>query len=58
MVLSSREREIRQASVGITAAVRWQPANARGGRGAREAGQRGGKQSRAQGEDDAWKGEK
>jgi hypothetical protein len=41
MVLSSREREIRQARMGITTSARWRPAGARGGRGAREAGQQG-----------------
>jgi hypothetical protein len=41
MVLSRREREIRQARTGITPAARWRPAGAWGGRGAREAGQQG-----------------
>jgi hypothetical protein len=41
MVLSKREREIRQAHARITVAARWRPSGARGSRGARGAGQRG-----------------
>jgi hypothetical protein len=55
MVLSRREREIRQARAGITAVVRWRPAGARGGRGAREAGQQG--KARAAGKVGVTRGE-
>jgi hypothetical protein len=55
MVLSRREREIRQARKGITAATRWRPAGARGGHGAREAGQQG--KARAAGKVGVTRGE-
>jgi hypothetical protein len=58
VLLSRREREIRQAHAGITAAARWRPAVALGGRGARMAGQRGGERGQGHGEDDAWEEEK
>jgi hypothetical protein len=54
VLLSRREREIRQAHAGITATATWQPVGARGGRVARMAGQRGGKRGQGHGEDDAW----
>jgi hypothetical protein len=41
-----------------TTAVRWRPMGVRGGRGACEAGQRGGKKDQGHGEDDTWKGKK
>jgi hypothetical protein len=55
MVLSRRERAIRQARVGITAAARWWPAGAQGGRGAREEGQQG--KARAAGKVGVTRGE-
>jgi hypothetical protein len=55
MVLSRREREIRQAHARITAMVRWRPAGARGGRGTHEAGQQG--KARAAGKVGVTRGE-
>jgi hypothetical protein len=57
-VAEQKEREIRQARARFTVAARWRPAGARGDRGARKAGQRGGEQGRARGEDYAWKEKK
>jgi hypothetical protein len=56
MLLSRREGWIRRARVVNAAVVRWRPAGARGSRGVLGAGQRGRRQSRARGEDDAWVG--
>jgi hypothetical protein len=54
MLLSRRGGEIRRARVEFAAVARWRPAGARRSRGALGVGQRGRRQSRARGEDDAW----
>jgi hypothetical protein len=50
----ARERSLELRSGLSTATRRWRPADARGSRGTRKRGQRGGERDQRQGEDDAW----
>jgi hypothetical protein len=54
MLLRARDKALACDSELSMATARWRPAGARGGRGARMAGQRGGKRGQGHGEDDAW----
>jgi hypothetical protein len=55
VLLSRRGREIKQARARNTAAARWRPSGAPGGRGACKRAQRRGEIGPGQGESDAWR---
>jgi hypothetical protein len=55
VLLSRKGREIKQARARNTAAVRWRPSRAPGGRGACKRGQRRGEIGPGQGESDTWR---
>jgi hypothetical protein len=50
----ARERSLELRSGLSMAMRRWRPAEARGSRGTRKRGQRGGERGQGQGENDAW----
>jgi hypothetical protein len=54
VLVCARDRGPRLRGGLSLAMMRWRPVGARGSRGARRAGQRGGKRDQGHGEDDAW----
>jgi hypothetical protein len=54
VLMPARDRGLRLCGGLSTVTRRWRPADARGSRGARKRGQRGGEKGQGQVEDDAW----